>query len=47
MILCDSKCIDCFSLTTGYMLSFHFNKEKEPGVGQVHIGNKLLYEGTL
>jgi hypothetical protein len=35
------------NLTTGYMLSFNFNKKKEQGVHLVHIGDKLLYEGTL
>lgn len=39
--------LDYWNLTTGYMLSFNFNKKKEQGVKQVHIGDKLLYEGTL
>ena len=39
--------LDYFGLTTGYMLSFNFNKQKETGVKQVHIGDKLLYEGML
>ena len=42
-----SEYLDYFGLTTGYMLSFNFNKEKETGVKQVHIGNKVLYEGTV
>lgn len=42
-----SEYLDYFGLTTGYMLSFNFNKSKEPGVKQIHIGNKLLYEGTV
>lgn len=39
--------LDRFGLSTGYMLSFNFNKNKGPGVRQVHIGDKLLYEGTV
>ena len=42
-----SEYLDYWCLTTGYMLSFNFNKKKEQGVKQVHIGDKLLYEGTL
>ena len=36
--------LDYFSLTTGYMLSFNFNKNKKTGMNQVHVGDKLLYE---
>ncbi|MBQ9010774.1 MAG: AAA-like domain-containing protein [Clostridia bacterium] len=39
--------LDRFGLKTGYMLSFSFNKNKEPGVHKVHIGDKLLYEGVV
>ncbi len=39
--------LDYYGLTTGYMLSFNFNKKKESGVHQVHIGDKLLYEGIV
>ena len=42
-----SEYLDYFGLTTGYMLSFNFNKQKETGVKQVFFGNKLLYEGTV
>ena len=42
-----SEYLDYFGLTTGYMLSFNFNRNKEIGVKQVHIGDKLLYEGTV
>ncbi len=42
-----SEYLDYFCLSTGYMLSFNFNKNKETGVKQVHIGNKLLYEATV
>ena len=36
--------LDYFSLTTGYMLSFNFNKNKKTGMNQVYVGDKLLYE---
>lgn len=39
--------LDYFDLTTGYMLSFNFNKHKEPGVHRVEVGDKLLYEGVV
>ena len=39
--------LDYFGLTTGYMLSFNFNKKKEPGVKRVTIGDKVLFEGTV
>ena len=42
-----SEYLDYWNLTTGYMLSFNFNKKKEQGVHPVHVGDKLLYEGTL
>ena len=42
-----SEYLDYFNLTTGYMLIFNFNKNKEQGVHLVHVGDKLLYEGTL
>ena len=42
-----SEYLDYFGLDTGYMLSFNFNKNKETGVRQVHVGDKVLYEGTV
>ncbi len=42
-----SEYLDYFGLSTGYMLSFNFNKKKETGVKQVHVGDKLLYEATV
>ena len=42
-----SEYLDYFGLTTGYMLSFNFNKNKETGLKQVHVGDKLLYEVTV
>lgn len=42
-----SEYLDYYGLTTGYMLSFSFNKNKETGVHPVHIGDKLIYEGIV
>lgn len=36
-----------FGLSTGYMLSFNFNKRKETGVQMIQIGDKTLYEGIV
>ena len=42
-----SRYLDYFGLTTGYMLSFSFNRNKKPGVYPIHLGDKLLYEGIV
>ena len=42
-----SEYLDYWNLNTGYMLSFNFSKNKEHGVRPVHVGDKLLYEGTV
>ena len=42
-----SEYLDRFGLTTGYMLSFNFNKKKQVGMKQVHVGDKILYEVTI
>jgi hypothetical protein len=42
-----SEYLDRFDLTVGYMLSFSFNRNKEPGVKEVKVGDKLLYEGIV
>ena len=39
--------LDYFGLTTGYMLSFNFNKNKETGVKRIEIGDKILFEATV
>ena len=39
--------LDYYGLTTGYMLSFNFNKTKKPGVEEIRIGDKVLYEGIV
>lgn len=39
--------LDAYGLDIGYLLSFSFNKTKEPGVEEVHIGDKTIYEGIV
>ena len=39
--------LDYFGLSTGYMLSFNFNQNKECGVKKVALGDKVLWEGTV
>ena len=39
--------LDYWGLKTGFLLSFSFNKNKEPGVEIVHIGDKMIYEGIV
>ena len=39
--------LDCFNLTTGCMVSYSFNKNKETGVKRVNIGEKVLFEATV
>ena len=39
--------LDHFGLTTGYMLSFNFNKKKTTGVTRVQIEDRVLYEGMI
>ena len=42
-----SEYLNYYGLTTGYMLSFNFNKKKEQGVKRVVIGDKILFEGVV
>lgn len=42
-----SEYLDYFGLSTGYMLSFSFNKKKECGVKKVQFGAKTLIEGIV
>jgi hypothetical protein len=42
-----SEYLEYFGLTTGYMLSFNFNKKKEPKMRRVEIGVKTVFEGTV
>ena len=39
--------LDYFGLTTGYMLSFNFNKKKTTGIERVQVGDKVLFECTV
>lgn len=39
--------LNYWNLNTGYLLSFNFNRKKEPGVERLRIGDKVLYEGTV
>ena len=39
--------LDSYGLDTGYLLSFSFNKTKAPGVEEVHIGDKTIFEGIV
>ena len=39
--------LDYFGLDTGYLLSFNFNRHKKPSVELVHVGDKVIYEGTV
>ena len=39
--------LDSYGLDTGYLLSFNFNKTKEPGVEEIHIGDRTIYEGVV
>jgi hypothetical protein len=36
-----------FGLSMGHMVSFSFNKSREPGVRRVNIGDKVLLEATV
>ena len=42
-----SEYLEYFGLTTGYMLSFNFNKKKETGLKRVEVGGKVLFECTV
>jgi hypothetical protein len=42
-----SEYLEYFGLSTGYMLSFNFNKKKETGVHPVMVEDKMIYEGTV
>ena len=39
--------LEHFGLDVGYMLSFNFNRRKEPGLRRVPVGDKVLWEETL
>lgn len=39
--------LDHFGLDVGYMLSFNFNRRKEPGLHRVAVGDKVVWEETV
>ena len=39
--------LDRYGLSTGYLLSFSFNKNKIAGVRRLQIGDKIVFEGTV
>ena len=39
--------LEHFGLSVGYLLSFNFNRSKEPGLSRVAIGDKVLWEETV
>ena len=39
--------LDDYHLTTGYMLSFNFNKNKEVGVKEIRFDDKILIEAVV
>lgn len=42
-----SAYLDYFGLQKGYMLSFNFNKNKEIGVKEITVGNKVITEAVV
>lgn len=42
-----SDYLDYFRLKKGYMLSYNFNKKKEIGVKEIHIGDRVLVEAVV
>ena len=39
--------LDYYHLTTGYMLSFCFNKDKQPGIHKVEVGSRTIIEAIV
>ena len=39
--------LDYYHLQTCYMISFCFNKEKQPGIKEVVVGDKKLIEAIV
>jgi len=42
-----SEYLDYFHLETGYLVSFCFNRNKQPGLREVTIGGKKIYEAVV
>lgn len=36
-----------YHMNTGYMISYNFNKKKEPGIHHIQVGDKVLVEAVL
>ncbi len=39
--------LDRYHLKKGYMISFNFNKNKEPGVKEVRLGDRVIVEAIV
>lgn len=39
--------LDYYHLERGYLLSFNFNKKKEIGVKEIHVGDKVIVEAVV
>ena len=39
--------LDSYHLNRGYMLTYNFNQNKKPGVEEVRIGDKVLFEAMV
>ncbi len=39
--------LEAYHLQTGYLLSFNFNKNKNPGIQEIHIGDKTIIEAVV
>ena len=42
-----AKYLDYYRLTTGYMISFYFNKGKQPGLHEVAVGDRIICEAIV
>lgn len=42
-----SDYLEAYHLTTGYMVSFNFNKKKEVGVRKIQVGDKTIIEAVV
>ena len=42
-----SDYLDYYHLTTGYMVSFCFNKGKQPGLREVSVGDRIICEAIV
>ena len=42
-----SEYLDYYSLNCGYLVSFCFNKDKQPGVREISVGNRTIVEAVV